>query len=36
VLEYDVLRDSLVAMRGIAGLGTPTIDAMLALITLRA
>jgi len=36
VLEYGVLRDSIVAMREIAGLPTPTIDAMLALVTLRA
>jgi 2-dehydropantoate 2-reductase len=36
VLEYGVLRDSIVAMREIAGLGTPTIDAMLALLALRA
>jgi 2-dehydropantoate 2-reductase len=35
-LEYGVLRDSIVAMREIAGLGTPTIDAMLALVALRA
>lgn len=36
VLEYGVLRDSIVAMREIAGLPTPMIDAMLALVTLRA
>ncbi|MFC7542910.1 ketopantoate reductase family protein [Siccirubricoccus deserti] len=35
-LEYGILRDSIVAMREIAGLGTPTIDAMLALVALRA
>jgi 2-dehydropantoate 2-reductase len=35
-LEIDVLRDSIVAMRELAGLETPTIDALLDLVRLRA
>ena len=35
-LEYPVLRDSIVAMRELAGLETPMVDAMLALLELRA
>ena len=36
VLEYGVLRDSIVEMREIAGLETPTIDAAYALLDLKA
>jgi 2-dehydropantoate 2-reductase len=36
VLEYVVLRDSVAKMREIAGLTTPTIDAVLALLNLQA
>jgi 2-dehydropantoate 2-reductase len=36
LLEYPVLHDSLVAMREIAGLETPTIDAVYALLALKA
>jgi 2-dehydropantoate 2-reductase len=35
-LEYRVLTDSIEAMRQIAGLETPTIDAVLALLHMRA
>lgn len=35
-LEIDVLRDSIVAMRELAGVETPTIDALLDLVRLRA
>ncbi|WEY39846.1 MULTISPECIES: 2-dehydropantoate 2-reductase [Paraburkholderia] len=35
-LEYQPLADSIEAMRDIAGLGTPTIDSVLALLRLRA
>jgi 2-dehydropantoate 2-reductase len=35
-LEIDVLKDSIVAMRELAGVATPTIDAMLDLVRLRA
>ena len=35
-LEIDVLKDSIVAMRELAGLETPTIDALLDLVRLRA
>lgn len=35
-LEYQVLADSIEAMREIAGLDTPTIDAVLALLHMRA
>ncbi|MBV1797215.1 ketopantoate reductase family protein [Siccirubricoccus sp. G192] len=36
ILEYGVLRDSIAAMREIAGLETPAIDAALALLALQA
>jgi 2-dehydropantoate 2-reductase len=35
-LEIDVLRDSIVAMRELAGIETPTIDVLLDLVRLRA
>jgi 2-dehydropantoate 2-reductase len=35
-LEIDVLKDSIVAMRELAGIETPTIDALLDLVRLRA
>jgi 2-dehydropantoate 2-reductase len=35
-LEYQALTDSIEAMRDIAGVGTPTIDSVLALLRLRA
>jgi 2-dehydropantoate 2-reductase len=35
-LEIDVLRESIVAMRELAGIETPTIDVLLDLVRLRA
>ncbi|WP_135466625.1 ketopantoate reductase family protein [Crenalkalicoccus roseus] len=35
-LEYGVLHDSIIEMRAIAGMETPTIDAVMALLALRA